>query len=172
MALDKILIGGEWRNAETGETLAVFAPSDGREFARIARGDEGATSMPRSAPRAPRSRVTGGACQRWSAVGCCASWARWSSTNAEELAALEARDTGKPMKQARADMVAAARYFEFFGGAADKIHGETIPFLVRLPGDDPARAARRDRAHHPVELSRPRCSGARWRPRSRPAMPR
>ena len=33
------------------------------------------------------------------------------------------------MKQARADMEATARYFEFHGGAADKVHGETIPFL-------------------------------------------
>jgi aldehyde dehydrogenase (NAD+) len=46
-----------------------------------------------------------------------------------ELAELEARDTGKPMKQARADIVATARYFEYYGGAADKLHGEVIPFL-------------------------------------------
>ncbi|HYC25040.1 MAG TPA: aldehyde dehydrogenase family protein, partial [Roseiarcus sp.] len=39
------------------------------------------------------------------------------------------RDTGKPLKQGKADMVAAARYFEFYGTAADKLHGETIPFL-------------------------------------------
>jgi len=50
-------------------------------------------------------------------------------SNAESLAQLEARDTGKPLKQARADMVAAARYFEYYGAAADKVHGETIPYL-------------------------------------------
>ena len=33
------------------------------------------------------------------------------------------------MKQARADAVAVARYFEYYGGAADKLHGDTIPFL-------------------------------------------
>jgi aldehyde dehydrogenase (NAD+) len=33
------------------------------------------------------------------------------------------------MKQARVDIAAAARYFEFYGGAADKLHGDTIPFL-------------------------------------------
>ena len=49
--------------------------------------------------------------------------------HAEELAMTEARDTGKPMKQARNDMIATARYFEYFGGAADKAHGETLPFL-------------------------------------------
>ena len=42
---------------------------------------------------------------------------------------LEARDTGKPMKQARNDMIATARYFEYYGAAADKVHGDTIPFL-------------------------------------------
>ena len=31
--------------------------------------------------------------------------------------------------QARADAVALARYLEFYGGAADKFHGETIPYL-------------------------------------------
>ena len=49
--------------------------------------------------------------------------------NAAELAALESRDTGKPVRQGRADVTAAMRYFEFYGGAADKIHGDTIPFL-------------------------------------------
>jgi len=47
---------------------------------------------------------------------------------ADELARLEALDVGKPVKQGRADAVALARYLEFYGGAADKVHGETIPF--------------------------------------------
>ena len=46
---------------------------------------------------------------------------------AEELATLESRDNGKPLKQARADVQVAARYFEFFAGIADKIMGNTIP---------------------------------------------
>ena len=46
-----------------------------------------------------------------------------------ELAQLEARDTGKPMTTARTDITVLARYFEFYGGAADKVHGEVIPFL-------------------------------------------
>jgi aldehyde dehydrogenase (NAD+) len=47
----------------------------------------------------------------------------------EELAQLEARDTGKPLTTARNDIKVLARYFEFYGTAADKVHGETIPFL-------------------------------------------
>src|ERR1700754_314031 len=48
---------------------------------------------------------------------------------ADELARLEALDVGKPLKQGRADAVALARYLEFYGGAADKVHGETLPYL-------------------------------------------
>jgi aldehyde dehydrogenase (NAD+) len=38
-------------------------------------------------------------------------------------------DVGKPVRQARADALALARYCEFYGGAADKIHGDTIPYF-------------------------------------------
>jgi aldehyde dehydrogenase (NAD+) len=47
----------------------------------------------------------------------------------DDLAAIEAMDVGKPLKQARADVVALARYMEFYAGAADKVMGETIPYL-------------------------------------------
>ena len=51
------------------------------------------------------------------------------SQHAERLAQLESQDTGKPISQARADIAATVRYFEYYGGAADKLHGETIPYL-------------------------------------------
>jgi aldehyde dehydrogenase (NAD+) len=47
----------------------------------------------------------------------------------DELAAIEQRDCGKPGKQARADALALVRYFEFYAGAGDKLHGDTIPYL-------------------------------------------
>ena len=49
--------------------------------------------------------------------------------NVATLAALEVMDVGKPLTQARADAVALARYCEFYGGAADKVMGETIPYM-------------------------------------------
>jgi aldehyde dehydrogenase (NAD+) len=51
------------------------------------------------------------------------------SSRVDELGALESRDTGKPLSQGRADMTATRAYFEFYGSAADKVHGKTIPFL-------------------------------------------
>lgn len=46
----------------------------------------------------------------------------------ERLARTECLDTGKPLRQAKADAALCARYFEFYAGAADKLHGETIPY--------------------------------------------
>ena len=51
------------------------------------------------------------------------------SARVEELARIEAFDVGKPLKQGRADALAMARYMEFYAGAADKVMGETIPYL-------------------------------------------
>jgi aldehyde dehydrogenase (NAD+) len=129
MSLDKVLVNGDWQPAQTGETLPVISPSDGREFARIARGGkadiDAAVKSARRAFEGSWGRMPGfergRLLSRLSAL---------ILDHFDELALIEARDTGKPLKQARADITAAARYFEFFGGAADKIHGETIPFLA------------------------------------------
>lgn len=43
------------------------------------------------------------------------------------LARLEARDAGKPISAAKDDVESVARYFEYYAGITDKIHGETVP---------------------------------------------
>ncbi|HSL09811.1 MAG TPA: aldehyde dehydrogenase family protein [Actinomycetota bacterium] len=52
----------------------------------------------------------------------------------DELARLEARNGGKPLGAARAEIDIVANVFEYWGGAANKILGETIP--VMPPGLD------------------------------------
>jgi acyl-CoA reductase-like NAD-dependent aldehyde dehydrogenase len=54
--------------------------------------------------------------------------------HAEELSQLESQNIGKPISSARWEIGAAADVFEFYGGAANKHHGETIP--VAKPGID------------------------------------
>ncbi len=50
----------------------------------------------------------------------------------EQLADLESRDTGKPLRQARADADVAARYFEFYASAIEVTYGDTIPVAPDL----------------------------------------
>ena len=54
--------------------------------------------------------------------------------DAERLAALEARNAGKPIRDARDEVLGAAQCFEYYAGAATRIFGETIP--VSSPGLD------------------------------------
>ncbi|HVE11049.1 MAG TPA: aldehyde dehydrogenase family protein [Paraburkholderia sp.] len=123
----KHFIGNEWTAPAGGETIAVVDPSDGQPFARLARGN--AADIER-AVQAARHAYEG----TWGALSAAERGrllyrlSMLVGTCHEELAQLEARDTGKPLRQARADAAALARYFEFYAGAADKLHGETLPY--------------------------------------------
>ena len=120
-------IANRWVPAATGETLPMIDPSDGAPFAAIAAGN--GVDIDRAVEAAQRARD--GAWGRLAPAEkgrLLSKLGREIFDHADELAQIEARDCGKPMKQARADVAACARYFEFYGGAADKLTGETIPY--------------------------------------------
>ncbi len=123
----RLLIAGQWTDASQRDVIDVVDPSSGETFAAIARGraadiDE-AVRAAEAALAGPWGRMTaterGRILHRLSTL---------IEREASRLAHLEARDVGKPISQARADVTACARYFEFYGGAADKVHGDTIPY--------------------------------------------
>jgi aldehyde dehydrogenase (NAD+) len=128
-ASNHVFIGGHWRDGATRETLPLANPSDGATLARIARGSaadiDAAVAAAQAAldgdwgrlSAAERGRVLLRLSQRVLAA-------------ADDLARLEALDVGKPLKQAKTDALALARYLEFYGGAADKVMGQTIPFAT------------------------------------------
>ncbi|MBV8653815.1 MAG: aldehyde dehydrogenase family protein [Alphaproteobacteria bacterium] len=123
-----ILVGGDWRPTATGETIAVVNPSDGQTIGAIGRGGRTDIDLAVAAAR----QALEGAWGRMPAVErgrLMAKLSRAVTDHQEELILAEAADTGKPLRQARADIVALARYFEFYAGAADKVHGETLPYL-------------------------------------------
>ncbi|RFC66707.1 aldehyde dehydrogenase family protein [Mesorhizobium denitrificans] len=124
-----VFINNEFRTSNSGKTLDVYAPGEGAVFAEIAAGDGVDIDRAVAAARHAFSQGAWGKLAPFERGRLLAKLGLAILDNAEELAQLEARDTGKPMKQARADIQACARYFEFYGGGADKFHGETIPFL-------------------------------------------
>ncbi len=126
-ATDRIFIAGQWRVGASRETLPLINPSDGSTLAQIACGNaddiDAAVQAAQAALDGEWGRLT--AAERGRLL------MRLSARvleAADDLARLEALDVGKPLKQARNDAVAMARYFEFYGGAADKVMGETIPY--------------------------------------------
>jgi aldehyde dehydrogenase (NAD+) len=124
------IIDGKHVEALSGKRLDMVAPSDGQVFASIPRGGAADIDLAVKAARrafaegpwgtmAPADR--GRILMRLSAL---------IAAEHETLAQMDARDVGKSIKQARADVTVLSRYYEFYAGAADKTGGETIP----LPG--------------------------------------
>jgi aldehyde dehydrogenase (NAD+) len=137
---EHLIIDGNKAAASDGQTFDVYDPSSGDALATVAKATK--TDVDRAvnaAHNALESKAWGGAppAERGRVMIRIAQMLR---ERAEELATLESRDNGKPLKQARTDVQVAARYFEFFAGIADKIMGNTIPlgpgfldFTVREP---------------------------------------
>jgi aldehyde dehydrogenase (NAD+) len=119
------VIDGEW--VLTGsERLPVVDPGSGLVMAEVL--DAPASVVDQAAESAHRALSSG-----WGSMSgvergrILARVAERLRAEKERLARLEAVDTGKPLSQARGDVEVAARYFEFYAGVADKIHGETLP---------------------------------------------
>ena len=128
MGRDQLFIDGRWVESASGKFLPVVNPSTGDEIGRIAAGGAADINLAVTAARHAFETV-------WSSMAALERGRLLSRLGLlildrlEELAQIEAADTGKPMKLARNDIRVTARYFEYYGGAADKIHGDTIPFL-------------------------------------------
>jgi aldehyde dehydrogenase (NAD+) len=120
-------IGNRWVAPAAGATLPMVDPSDGAPFAAIAFGTaedvDAAVRAARHAHEGTWGRLA--PAEKGRLLG---RLARAILDHADELALLEARDCGKPLAQARNDVTACARYFEYYGGACDKLHGDTIPY--------------------------------------------
>jgi aldehyde dehydrogenase (NAD+) len=124
---EQLIIDGSRTDAADRGTFDVYDPSSGGVLATVAKATKTDVDRAvRAAGAALDSKAWGGAApaERGRIMIRIAQALR---ERAEDLATLESRDNGKPLRQARADVQVAARYFEFFAGVADKIMGNTIP---------------------------------------------
>jgi aldehyde dehydrogenase (NAD+) len=121
------LIDGRPVPPASGEMIDVVSPADGKVFAAIPRSGPADVD---AAVKAARAAFDTGPWGKMSALDRGRILMKLGALcldNIDELAELESRDTGKPIRQGRADITALARYLEFYGSAADKLMGETIP---------------------------------------------
>lgn len=121
-------IGGRWTPASDGKTFATINPATEEVIAEVAEGTEEDVD---SAVRAARDTLEDGPWPRMSARERGTLLFRLADLverEADELAALETLDNGKPISESRKlDLPAAIETFRYFAGFADKIHGLTIP---------------------------------------------
>ncbi len=118
-------IDGESHEASAGDVTTVVDPSTNQPIAEVARST--AADVDRAVTAAARA------------------FARWRATpvrerrdvlrriadlirrDQERLAGIESRNAGKPIGAARGEIGAVAATFDFYAGAVDKVHGQTIP---------------------------------------------
>ncbi|KAK9061723.1 hypothetical protein SSX86_018906 [Deinandra increscens subsp. villosa] len=123
----KLLINGQFVDAASGKTFPTLDPRTGLLIADVAEGDAEDINRAVSAARkafdeGPWPRMT--AYERSRIL---LRFADLVEKHAEEIAALEAWDNGKPYEQATGDEIPLfIRLFRYYAGWADKIHGLTI----------------------------------------------
>lgn len=132
----KMLINGQWVQAQSGKTFPTYNPATGEVMAQVAEGDRADID---SAVRAARKAFDLGPWRtmtpsdRGKLI-----WrlADLLESNLEEFAQLESLDNGKPLTIARAaDVPLAVDLFRYMAGWATKIEGHTIPVSVPyMPG--------------------------------------
>jgi acyl-CoA reductase-like NAD-dependent aldehyde dehydrogenase len=126
MAVDgRMFLNGERVWARASATIDAIDPATAEVFAKVASGDKADVD----AAVASAQAAMGG----WAAlppvrrVRILNRLASLLREHTGELAELESLDVGKPLRQAEDDVAAAAGYFEYFAGVADKVFGSSIP---------------------------------------------
>jgi acyl-CoA reductase-like NAD-dependent aldehyde dehydrogenase len=125
---NRLWIGDSWVDAESGETFPAVNPATGETITDVAAADAADIDRAVAAAReAARSEV-------WRHMNphkrakLLQRFADAIEAAADELAALETADNGKPYFESRkVDLPSVVENFRYFAGMADKIHGATIP---------------------------------------------
>ena len=122
----RMFIAGQRTWSRSAATFDAIDPATGEGFARVALGDTGDVDAAVASARAAFGDGWAGLppVRRVRILNQLAGLLR---ERRAELAALESLDVGKPLRQAEDDVSAAAGYFEFFAGVADKVFGSSIP---------------------------------------------
>lgn len=126
-AFEGLAIGGQRVASADGKTAPVYEPATGEILAQVAQAT--AADVDRAVKTAHarfsegswkqmRTRERGQILQRI---------ANLIREKAEMLAQIESKNGGKPISAARGEIGAVANTFEYYAGAVNKIHGQTIP---------------------------------------------
>lgn len=125
---EKLFIGGAWVCPHSGRSIEAIDPSTEDVWAEVAEADEqdidAAVRAASAAMRGPWGRKLT-ATQRGALMQRLAELIR---RDARQLAEIESRDNGKPVRDTLGEVQRAADWITYFAGAADKILGEQIPF--------------------------------------------
>lgn len=121
----QLFILGQWRDAQAGETLAVFNPATGKEIGRVAHARQADLDLAlaaaqkgfetwRDTPAIERAKVMRAA-------------AGLMRERAGAIARLLTQEQGKPLAEAKGEAMAAADILEWFADEGLRVYGRIVP---------------------------------------------
>ena len=121
----RLFINGQWCDADGGKTLSVVNPVTGLELGRVSCADKDSLDRAllaaqagfdiwRNTPAVERSKIMDIAAINLRA-------------RAEQIATLMTLEQGKPLAEAKAEVLMAAEVTEWFSGEARRVYGRIVP---------------------------------------------
>lgn len=118
-------LSGQWCDADNGETIAVTNPATGETVGTIANmgGAEARRAIEAAnaawpAWRKKTAKERGAVMRKWSEL---------IVANADDLAMIMTVEQGKPLAEAKTEVLSSAAFIEWFAEEAKRVYGETIP---------------------------------------------
>ena len=118
-------INGQWSDASDGATTEIFNPANGESLGRVpnlsAAQTRAAIEAARDAQPAWRALTAKERAARLR------KWFELMLANQEDLAQIMTAEQGKPLSEARGEVLYAASFIEWFAEEAKRVYGDTIP---------------------------------------------
>ncbi len=125
LLVEQAYIAGEWVNAADGKTFAVTNPARGDVIANVA--DMNRADAKRAIEVADKARHEWAARTGKERAAVMRKWFDLMVENADDLAAILTAEMGKPLAEAKGEVLYGASFIEWFGEEAKRVYGETIP---------------------------------------------
>lgn len=118
-------IDGQWVDADSGETVPVTNPSTGEVIASIA--SCGADETRRAIAAADKAMPAWKAKSAKERANILRNWYNLVMANLDDLSLILTAEQGKPLAEARGEIIYGANYLEWFAEEAKRVYGDIIP---------------------------------------------
>ena len=125
LLVTKAYVAGQWIDADDGATFAVTNPARGDVICKLP--DLGRDETSRAIAAADAARHEWAARTGKERAAVLRKWFDLMVANADDLGAILTAEMGKPLAEAKGEVLYGASFVEWFAEEAKRIYGETIP---------------------------------------------
>lgn len=118
-------IEGQWRDARSGDTIAVTNPANGQPLGSVPK--MGAEETREAIDAANRALPAWRALTAKARANILRRWFNLMMEHQDDLARLMTLEQGKPLAEAKGEISYAASFIEWFAEEGKRIYGDTIP---------------------------------------------